>query len=121
MDIIFIEELRLETRVGIHPREKALPQPVELSLEIGVDTAGAGGSDDLRDTVDYAAVVSRLRSELGGSNFNLLEKLAEHVASLLLREFACQWVRVSVAKIGILAGVRRVGVRIERSAFPSAT
>jgi dihydroneopterin aldolase len=115
MDIIFIEELRLKTLVGIHPREKALPQTVEISLEIGVSTANAGSSDDIRDTVDYTIVVERLRQELSAQQFNLLEKLAEHIADLLLKEFACQHVKVSVAKIGIIAGVRRLGVRIERS------
>jgi len=115
MDIIFIEELRAEARVGIHPREQALPQPIEISLEIGVDTAAARTSDDLRDTVDYASVVARLREELARCHFKLLEALAEHIANLVLKEFGCQRVKVSVAKIGILAGVRRVGVRIERS------
>ncbi|MBK7899387.1 MAG: dihydroneopterin aldolase [Azonexus sp.] len=115
MDIIFIEELRLSTWVGIYPREKALPQTIELSLHIGVSTASAGASDDIRDTVDYAAVVERLRADLAGAHFNLLEKLAEHVATFLLENFAAQWVRVSVAKLGMLPGVRRVGVIIERS------
>lgn len=115
MDIIFIEELRLKTWIGIYPREKVMPQTVELSLQIGVSTASAGASDDIRDTVDYAVVVERLRSELGERHFNLLEKLAEFIATLLLEDFAAQWVRVSVAKLGMLSGVRRVGVIIERS------
>ena len=115
MDIIFIEELRAETWIGIYPREKAMPQTVEISLQIGVSTASAGASDDIRDTVDYAVVVERLRSDLAASHFNLLEKLAEHVATYLLENFAAQWVRVSVAKLGMLPGVKRVGVIIERS------
>lgn len=116
MDIIFIEDLRVDTWIGIYPREKAMPQTVELSLQIGVSTASAGASDDIRDTVDYAVVVQRLRAELGGRHFNLLEKLAEYVATLLLEDFAAQWVRVSVAKLGMMPGVKRVGVIIERSA-----
>ena len=56
MDIIFIEELRAETWIGIYPREKAMAQTVEISLQIGVSTASAGASDDIRDTVDYAVV-----------------------------------------------------------------
>ena len=115
MDIIFIEELRAETWIGIYPREKAMPQTVEISLQIGVSTASAGASDDIRDTVDYSVVVERLRSDLAASHFNLLEKLAEHVATYLLENFAAQWVRVSVAKLGMLPGVKRVGVIIERS------
>ena len=116
MDIIFIEELRVKTWIGIYPREKAMPQTVEISLRIGVSTASAGASDDIRDTVDYAVVVDRLRKELGERHFNLLEKLAEFVATLLLEDFAAQWVQVSIAKLGMMRGVRRVGVVIERSA-----
>jgi len=114
MDIIFIEELRAETWIGIYPREKAMPQTVEISLHIGV-SATSGASDDIRDTVDYALVVERLRGDLADSHFNLLEKLAEHIAAWLLENFATPWVRVSVAKLGMLPGVKRVGVSIERS------
>ncbi|MBS1191357.1 MAG: dihydroneopterin aldolase [Rhodocyclaceae bacterium] len=115
MDIIFIEELRVDTWIGIYPREKAMPQTIELSLQIGVSTASAGASDDIRDTVDYAVVVQRLRAELAERHFNLLEKLAEFVATFLLENFAAQWIRVSVAKLGMMPGVKRVGVIIERS------
>lgn len=115
MDIIFIEELRAETWIGIYPREKLMPQNVEISLQIGVSTASAGASDDIRDTVDYAVVVERLRAELADRHFNLLEALAEHIATFLLETFAAQWVRVSIAKLGMMRGVRRVGVIIERS------
>ncbi len=115
MDVIFIEELRVETRVGIHPREQVAPQTVEISLEIGISAANAGFSDDLRDTVDYAAVIERLTQELSKRQFKLLERLAEFIADLLLKEFACQRVCLSVAKIGVIPKVHRVGVRIERS------
>ncbi len=115
MDTIFIDELRLSTWIGIYPREKVMPQTVEISLQIGVSTASAGASDDIRDTVDYSVVVERLRAELGERHFNLLEKLAEFIATLLLEDFAAQRVRVSVAKLGMIPGVKRVGVIIERS------
>ena len=114
MDIIFIDEIRLPARIGIYPREKTLPQPVEISLRIGTSMANAAVSDDIRDTIDYATVVERLRSELATRHFNLLEKLAEDIAGLLLKEFGAQWTRVSIAKPGVMSGVRRVGVEIER-------
>ncbi len=116
MDIIFIEDLRISTWIGIYPREKAMPQTIEMSLQIGASTAPAGNSDDIRDTIDYAVVVQKLRKELGEQHFNLLEKLAEHTATLILRDFRAQWVKVSIAKLGMMPGVRRVGVIIERTA-----
>ena len=119
MDIIFIDDLRVQTLIGIYPREKAVPQTIEISLRIGSSTASAGASDDIRDTIDYAVVAERLRADLGAQHFNLLEKLAEHVATVLLDDFGAQWVQVSVAKLGMMRGVRRVGVVIERVASPT--
>jgi dihydroneopterin aldolase len=117
MDIIFIEDLRLEARIGIHPREKAVPQMLMLDIRMGVaSTAPAGASDDIRDTVDYAAVCARLRAELPARHFNLLETLAEFAAALILESFPVQWVRLSIAKPGALPEARRVGVLIERAA-----
>ncbi len=116
MDIIFIDELRASTLIGIYPRERAIPQTVEISLQIGAFTASASASDDIHDTIDYAVVVERLRVELGARHFHLLETLAEYVATLLLEEFGAVWVRVSIAKLGMMSGVRRVGVAIERGA-----
>ena len=114
MDIIFIDDLRISTLIGIYPREKAMPQTVEMSLQIGTSTANASASDEIGDTINYAVVVERLRAELATQHFNLLEKLAEYVARLLLDDFGATWVRVSIAKLGIMQGVRRVGVVIER-------
>ena len=114
MDIIFIDDLRISTLIGIYPREQTLPQTIETSLQSGNSTAGAGASDDIRDTIDYAAVVERIRTDLAAQHFRLLEKLAEHIANLLLRDFGAKWIQVSVAKLGVMGGVRRAGVSIER-------
>ena len=59
-------------------------------------------------------VVERLRAELAAQHFNLLETLAEYVARRLIDDFGARWVRVSVAKIGVMRNVRRAGVLIER-------
>lgn len=114
MDIIFIESLRVETQIGIYPREKASRQIVDIDLLIGTSTASAGASDNIRDTIDYAVVVERLRADLAANHFNLLEALAEHVATLLLEEFGAKWVKVRIAKLGMMRGVSRVGITIER-------
>ncbi|MDR0578296.1 MAG: dihydroneopterin aldolase [Candidatus Accumulibacter sp.] len=119
MDIIFIDELRVTTLIGIYPREQAAPQTLEISLQIGTSTEHAGHSDDIRDTIDYAEVIERLRADLERHRFRLLETLAEHVASVALDDFGAAWARVSVAKLGVMRGVRRAGVVIERSRKPA--
>lgn len=114
MDFIFIEDMRVEAHVGIFPRERAAPQTLELSLTFGVPDAAAA-NDDIDDTIRYDEVINRIRQELGERHFNLLETLGEYVISLMLDEFGAPWVKISIAKMGIAKGVKRVGVQIERS------
>jgi dihydroneopterin aldolase len=113
MDFIFIEELRIQAWVGIYPREKAAPQTLELNLTFGVPDAAAE-RDDIDDTINYAEVVERIRKELAERHFNLIETLGEYVVSLLFNEFGAPWVKIKIAKIGVMKDVRRVGVYIQR-------
>lgn len=114
MDFIFIDEMRVEAHVGIFEREKVAPQTLEISLTFGVPDEAAE-NDDINKTIRYDEVIERIRSELASRHFNLLETLGEFVIALLLDEFGAPWVKISVAKMGIMKGVRRVGVQIERS------
>jgi len=114
MDYIFLREIKLEAKVGIYRRERVTSQPIELDLDIALPSDAVFRSGKVSDTVDYAVVVGRLREELAGRRFGLVEELAEFIARLLAEEFHAPWVRVSVAKLGILKGVKHVGVTIER-------
>ncbi|WP_374603442.1 dihydroneopterin aldolase [Niveibacterium sp.] len=113
MDFIFVEGLQVEASVGIYEREKRATQPLEINLTFGVPDAAAA-RDDIADTIDYDVVVDRIRAVLADRHFNLLETLGEFIVDLLFREFGVPWVRVSIAKMGVMRGVRRVGVFIER-------
>ena len=114
MDFIFIEDMRVEAHVGIYDRERAAPQTLDLTLTFGVPDEAAQ-DDDIAKTIDYAVVIGRVRAELAARHFNLLETLGEFIIGLMLDEFRAPWVKVSIAKVGIARGVRRVGVQIERS------
>ena len=107
------EELRVDARVGIYAREKAAPQRLELNITFGVPDSAAE-HDAIGDTIDYAEVIERIRFELGARHFNLLETLGEFVVRMLLDDFGAPWVKIQIAKLGVMRGVRRVGVFIQR-------
>lgn len=114
MSTIFIADLRIETRIGVYDWEQHLPQPLLLNLEIEAASAAAAASDDFADALDYAAVVARLQAFAAGHPHQLLERFAAAVADLVCAEFGARWVRLSVAKPAPIAGVRQVGVVVER-------
>jgi dihydroneopterin aldolase len=114
MDTISIQEMRVDTVVGFYEWERQRPQTIELTLEFAIPDNRAGRSDRIRDTIDYGAVVERVRAELANAQHVLLERVCEQVADILLGEFKAPWVRVSAAKLGLLRGVKRLAVTIER-------
>jgi dihydroneopterin aldolase len=114
MDTIFISDFRLDILVGVYDWETRIPQKVQFDLEIGLPGRQAGRTDKLGDTIDYAAVVHRIEASLAQEHFGLLEKLAEHIAELVMRDFKSPWVKISVTKLGPLRNVKRLGVTIER-------
>lgn len=114
MDKIFISELKVQTKLGVPEWERMTPQTIILDIEIGYDLSRACQSDAIADTIDYGQVVNRIRETLAEHNFQLVEALAEHIAQLILKEFDALSVKVKVAKPGILAGLKALGVMIER-------
>jgi dihydroneopterin aldolase len=117
-DTIFIEDLRLHTRIGVYEWEQHVPQPIALDLEIAMPSRAPFSSDEFGDALDYAAVVARLRALAADHPHRLLERFAEAVADIVVTEFGAPWVRVRVAKLGAMPGVRRLGVQIERNRPP---
>jgi dihydroneopterin aldolase len=114
VDIVFLRDIRLEAMVGIYRRERLTRQMIAVDLDIALGSAAVFTSGKVADTIDYAAVVGRIRTELESRRFGLVEELAQFLADLVMAEFKSPWVRVSVAKLGILKDVKLVGVVIER-------
>ena len=114
MDTIFISDFRLEILIGVYEWERRVPQTVQLDLEIGIPDGGRPRSDRIRETIDYAKVIERIQSSLKLERILLVERLAEHLARLVMTEFKAPWVKVSVSKLAVEKDVKRVGITIER-------
>ena len=114
MDKIFIHALKTEAIIGIFDWERQGKQTVIIDLEISADVRKAALSDSINDTLNYKRVAKRVLAFVEGSQFHLVETLAEHIAMLLLEDFGLAWVRISLSKPGAIRSSRDVGVLLER-------
>ena len=115
MDIVFIEDLRIDTVIGIYDWERRIRQTVALDIEMRFDNTKPAASDAIADTLDYKAVSKRLVAFVEAAEFQLVETLAERCAALILDEFGVGHVRLRLAKPGAVRGAKAVGVCIERA------
>lgn len=115
MDKIFITELRADTIIGINDWERKVRQPVTVDIEMGTDIHKAAENDDIQYALNYKSISDRLVSFIESSEFELVESLAESIATIVTDEFSVPWVRVTLHKPGALSATKDVGLIIERS------
>ncbi len=113
-DRVGLQGITLPARIGAYPREKHRPQTLTFDLDFDVDAARAAPTDALRETVDYAAVTDVIAEVIGRQHYNLIETVADVVATTILARFATRRVRVRVTKPGVPLRRASAVVEVER-------
>ncbi|MBK6941889.1 MAG: 2-amino-4-hydroxy-6-hydroxymethyldihydropteridine diphosphokinase [Planctomycetes bacterium] len=108
-DVLFIEGLRLNTRIGISERERSKPQEVVVDVTMHVDLMAAAVSDSIDDALDYGAVIRDIQGELEPLERKTVERLALDIARIVLRRKRCARVDVRITKPTAHPGARGVG------------
>ncbi|CAM3922610.1 dihydroneopterin aldolase [Vreelandella rituensis] len=119
MDRILIEALDVDTIIGVYGWERTITQALQLDLELATDIRSAAATDDLRLTLDYAAICQRIQAFADAHQFALVETFAERLAECLRNEFSIAWLRLTVRKPGAVARAKSVGIMITRGVRPS--
>ena len=114
MDIVFINQLRLNTIIGIHDWEREHEQAIILDIEIGCSIKSATDSDNIKDCIDYFSVCERMKTLAKQHQYQLVESFVEEVSRIILQEFMARRVRVTLNKPDAVAEANGVGVMIER-------
>ena len=84
MDTIFIKDCEVEAKHGYYKEEHFKKQKFIVSVYAYIDTRVAGENDDLMQTLNYEHIRKYIHEVLKQSPHNLLESLAEEVASKVL-------------------------------------
>jgi dihydroneopterin aldolase len=115
MDKIFLNDLKIETIIGIYDWERETLQTLGFDLEMDWDIRKAATSDDIADTLDYGAVADTIVKFVEASRYQLIETLAEDLCSLLLNEFPIPKLKLTLSKPVALHGNNLAKIVIERS------
>jgi 7,8-dihydroneopterin aldolase/epimerase/oxygenase len=91
-------------RHGVYEYELQQTQPFRIDFECMVDVAEASASDDLRDTIDYAAIHRIIVEIVSTHSYALLEKLAAVILETIASDRRITTAQITVAKPGLLDG-----------------
>ena len=123
MDVLRISNLTVDCVVGVYPHERNASQPLQVDIEMRLDTEKAAMKESVKQTVDYAATASQLVFLLRSCRFRLLETAAHVLARYLLsppaageRRAQIESVTVRLTKPGGLKGFATPSLEITRAA-----
>lgn len=118
MDKVFINGLHIQTTIGFFQWEKEIKQTLVIDLAMAWDTAKAAINDELEKTLDYAEISTVIETFANNNPVDLLETLAERLASFLMAQYHIPWLQLSIGKPGAIHNADTVGVEIERGQLP---
>jgi len=113
---VFVRDLVLDARIGVHAHEQGGAQRIRINLDLSVAEPEQAIGDDIRDVVCYEAVVNDTKAIIAEGHTNLVETLAEKIATRVLARQSTNAVRVRIEKLDAVTDAASVGVEIERTA-----
>lgn len=112
-DYILIENFCLPCRVGTTQEERSHAQMITLTIQIFLPLQNAGKRDDIGATIDYSSIILKIRKLISSREFQLIESVAESIASKILNEKGVSKVSVE-AKKKVFSDIQFVGAFITR-------
>lgn len=111
-DRVFVHDLVLDAEIGVYIHEKGVTQRARFSVDIEVTPAEQAVEDQIGRVLDYDMIIAVIRAVLAEGHINLVETLADEVATRCLAHPRAASVKVKIEKLDKEPGA--VGVEIVR-------
>ncbi|MDC8829981.1 dihydroneopterin aldolase [Alteromonas gilva] len=120
MQTIFIEGLQVPTLIGVYDWERTQETVLIVDLQINAHLEAAMKSDDVADTINYAAVAETVKQVGKDAQFELLEALGNAIIEAVCARFDLYKIVLRIEKPGILPDANKVGITISHEVETNA-
>ena len=114
-DEVHIDQLEVSTHIGVPEQERAAPQRLTVSISFWPFQQMRDLADNIHKAVNYSAVAEETKSFVRDQSVNLIETLADLLATHLLKTFPIQKVTVELRKFP-LQDAKYVSATVTRTA-----
>jgi dihydroneopterin aldolase len=111
-----VHDLEVSVLTGIYSEETHLPQPLRISVSVGLECPACFAPDTAlgasKNYLDLKHAATRLPQ---GVHFTLIEAVADHIAAtLFVQDARVLWVRVKIVKLAIAEQGESIGMTLLR-------
>jgi dihydroneopterin aldolase len=101
MSHVFLENLVVSAKHGVHDHEKINAQRFDISVNLDVTTPSAFHNDNVIDTISYSDLRQNIIDIAQDQSFNLIERLAQEIIDSILQDKRVNSVTVTIKKLDI--------------------
>src|SRR5207248_5932621 len=111
---IHIEQLEISARVGVPEKERSAPQRLTVSISFWPYYEQRDMADKIDNTVNYSIVAEETKNFVRDQSSNLIETLADRLATHLMKTFRIRKITVELRKFP-LEDAEHVSVIVRRT------
>lgn len=113
---VFIKDLVIAGKHGVHEHEKESPQRFNVSVELKLAATKSTVSDNLSDAADWSRLRRQIIAIVEGKSYNLIERLAMEIAAKMLEGKNVDKAVVTIDKVDAFeSGVPGVRLEVDRT------
>ena len=98
-DKIFVKDYVKDANIGVYAEEKGVTQQISLTVDAFLAPGVVSTVDEMVEVPSYTDIIDTIDHIIGRGHINLVETLAEEIATMLLRDQRIGCVRVLVEKL----------------------
>lgn len=110
MDVLQIKSLKIKTRIGVYAWEQKIHQILLIDLDLFTNLKNT--KDRLINTIDYDKLCQKITTFASNNSFNLIETVANEIASLIKKEFDIKKFNITVSKPHAVKNAENISVSI---------
>lgn len=114
MVCIKIEKLTIPVILGTKPRERTKKQKILIDLSFEYHATKSIHSDNLTHAIDYELLTKTLIKEVSCTRFFLLEKLADFILNIIMKNPRIQKAHVIIHKPRAIKGAQGVSICLSK-------
>lgn len=111
---VFVRDYLTDAEIGVWSYEKGASQKIRISVDLSVSESAKHHEDQLENVVCYNEIVIGIKKIIAAGHIQLVETLAEKIATMTLENLQVIKARVKVEKLEAVPEAASVGVEIER-------
>ena len=113
---VYIKDLVVAGKHGVHDHEKENPQCFSVTVELSITGSKAPVSDNLTDTVDWSRLKKDIIKIVQDKSYDLMERLAQEIAAKMLEDKRVRKTAVTIDKIDAFeSGMPGVRLEVDQS------